>query len=174
MPWPDSGTSAAAGSTFRYPGSPPTKTREPATMPLPSTRSSSPISSWVSGPVPLRTLSCQQYMALPVHAGISGSPSRRPGPAGCLTVLPPVPPPCVFHSLHAGHCPSHLAGFITAFLAEKCGCLCFCHVLLMFMASTFTKLTEKGWNRFQPVCYLSFSSLYSLDQDRYPLLPALR
>ena len=92
---------------FPMPGSPPTNTREPATMPLPSTRSSSP------KPVPIRSVSSTEISSREDGLILAG----RPGPADPADIPRPRAgvfrsagsSTKVFHALHPGHWPIHFA-----------------------------------------------------------------
>ena len=89
---------------FPIPGSPPTSTSEPATMPPPSTLSSSLI------PVDIRSVSL-----VLISASFDGSLF----PSDTICTGAPLPfavfvfatgsSDAVFHSRHAGHCPNHFA-----------------------------------------------------------------
>ena len=85
------------------PGSPPTRTRDPGTIPPPSTRSSSRM--------PVRILTSSS--AVTSFRGITFASRTDSLTLLEVTVLPFVMPLLtlsstnVFHSPHAGHCPSH-------------------------------------------------------------------
>ena len=89
------------------PGSPPTSTREPATMPSPSTRSNSPN--------PVVILSCSSILISDSSAGFAGSALS---PDWLIRLLRPLVPALpedgargsstmVFQDLQPGHCPIH-------------------------------------------------------------------
>ena len=90
---------------FPMPGSPPTRTRDPGTIPPPSTRSSSRI------PVlHLASSSADTSVSGTTFASLTDSLTER-DPAVVPFVIPlsSFSSTNVFHSPHAGHCPSHFA-----------------------------------------------------------------
>ena len=91
---------------FPMPGSPPTKVREPGTIPPPSTLSSSPIPALIRSSLSKDTSDRRE-----------GSVLLPPLPAAPVFTEPPMPfavtlilsSTIVFHALQAGHCPVHFA-----------------------------------------------------------------
>ena len=92
---------------FPMPGSPPTNTREPATIPSPSTRSSSP--------KPVDTRSCSSMSISDSRDGLAAGiadfwlpEARRPNPPWLPADFETGSSTMEFHALQAGHCPIHL------------------------------------------------------------------
>ena len=86
---------------FPIPGSPPTRTRLPFTIPLPRTRSSSP------NPVVVRSWSSMEISE--IRTGAAPRPGIRILSAACDFLSETTGSSTnEFHALHAGHCPIHL------------------------------------------------------------------
>ena len=85
---------------FPIPGSPPTNTKDPGTMPPPSTLSSSPIFvSFLS--------SSESLMSFNTTGSALRKPFCRPLPVEDTFFVETVSSTNVFHALHPGHCPIH-------------------------------------------------------------------
>ena len=129
------------------PGSPPTRTREPDTMPSPSTRSSS------LKPVEIRSCSCRSISDS--SAGFTaGARLRLPDPrdeeAPEDVILATGSSTMVFHALQAGHCPIHLLDSYPHSLQKNAVVLAF--AILLF--SPLKKYTHKGRNKIVPALSL--------------------
>ena len=93
---------AAAGWTCRCPGSPPTSTREPGTMPPPSTKSNS------ARPVRQRAISAPRDVGQADGRTGGCAPPARPTDPPAPTVSPTGSSASVFHAPHASQRPAHL------------------------------------------------------------------
>ena len=127
------------------PGSPPTSTREPFTIPSPSTRSSS------LKPVEIRSCSCKSISDS--NAGFTaGARLRLPAPRdeaapegedfamGSSTM--------VFHALQAGHCPIHLLDSYPHSLQKNAVVLAFAMLLFSPLNQVYAKAGTESFRPF--------------------------
>ena len=105
------------------PGSPPTSTIDPLTMPPPSTRSNSAI-----------CVVCRSSLTVEISLIVFGVSSEAAFLVfcDCLEVLSTISSTKVFHSPHAGHCPAHLADSCPQFWQKN---TVFCFAIILFKPS---------------------------------------
>ena len=118
---------------FPIPGSPPTRTREPGTIPPPSTRSSSssPVISltWSSVRTSDRARTCASFRVFTaaVFAVVIISSAN------------------VFHSLQAGHCPSHFVSSCPQFWQKYTVFFPFAILLFLILSHSSKRFHLYGW-----------------------------